>query len=59
MGGALGLPAATAIGKPVRHAAAASTGEQTQLAMLNQDTCRQMVFCPASSEVKVWRRAEA
>jgi hypothetical protein len=26
--------------------------------VLNQDTCQQMVFCPASGEVKVWRRAE-
>jgi hypothetical protein len=26
--------------------------------VLNQDTCQQMVFCPGSGEVKVWRRAE-
>jgi hypothetical protein len=26
--------------------------------VLNQDTCQQMVFCPTSGEVKVWRRAE-
>src|SRR5262245_18734135 len=26
--------------------------------VLNQDTCQQMVFCPAIGEVKVWRRAE-
>lgn len=26
--------------------------------VLNQDTCQQMVFCPASGDVKVWRRAE-
>jgi hypothetical protein len=26
--------------------------------VLNQDTCQQMVFCPASGEVRVWRRAE-
>jgi hypothetical protein len=26
--------------------------------VLNQDTCQQMVFCPDSGEVKVWRRAE-
>lgn len=26
--------------------------------VLNQDTCHQMVFCPATGEVKVWRRAE-
>jgi hypothetical protein len=25
--------------------------------VLNQDTCQQMVFCPGSGEVKVWRRA--
>ncbi len=24
----------------------------------NQDTCQQMVFCPGSGEVKVWRKAE-
>jgi hypothetical protein len=27
-------------------------------AVLNQDTCQQMVFCPGRGEVKVWRRAE-
>jgi hypothetical protein len=27
--------------------------------VLNRDTCQQMVFCPGSGEVKVWRRAEA
>jgi hypothetical protein len=26
--------------------------------VLNQDTCQQMVFCPTSGDVKVWRRAE-
>lgn len=26
--------------------------------VLNRDTCQQMVFCPASGEVRVWRRAE-
>jgi hypothetical protein len=26
--------------------------------VFNQDTCQQMVFCPASGEVKVWRKAE-
>jgi len=26
--------------------------------VLNPDTCQQMVFCPASGDVKVWRRAE-
>jgi hypothetical protein len=26
--------------------------------VLNQDTCQQMVFCPGSGEVQVWRRAE-
>jgi hypothetical protein len=26
--------------------------------ILNQDTCQQMVFCPGSGEVKVWRRTE-
>jgi hypothetical protein len=26
--------------------------------VLNQDTCQQMVFCPARGEVEVWRRAE-
>jgi hypothetical protein len=26
--------------------------------VLNKDTCQQMVFYPASGEVKVWRRAE-
>ncbi len=26
--------------------------------VLNRDTCQQMVFCPGSGEVKVWRRAE-
>src|SRR5262249_2451299 len=29
-----------------------------QEAVLNPDTCQQMVFCPGSGEVKVWRRAE-
>lgn len=27
--------------------------------VLNQDTCQQMAFCPASGEVKAWRRVEA
>jgi hypothetical protein len=26
--------------------------------VLNQDTCQQIVFCPASSQARVWRRAE-
>jgi hypothetical protein len=26
--------------------------------VFNQDTCQQMVFCPASGDVKVWRKAE-
>jgi hypothetical protein len=26
--------------------------------VLNADTCQQMVFCPGSGEVKVWRRVE-
>jgi hypothetical protein len=26
--------------------------------VLNQDTCQQMVFCPGSGEVTVWRKAE-
>jgi hypothetical protein len=26
--------------------------------VLNQDTCQQMAFCPASGEVRVWRRVE-
>jgi hypothetical protein len=26
--------------------------------VLNHDTCQQMVFCPASGEVQVWRRVE-
>ena len=28
-----------------------------QGAVLNQDTCQQMVFCPGRGEVKVWRMA--
>jgi hypothetical protein len=27
-------------------------------AVLNQDTCQQMVFCPTSGEMQVWRRVE-
>jgi hypothetical protein len=26
--------------------------------VLNQETCQQMVFCPGSGDVKVWRKAE-
>jgi hypothetical protein len=26
--------------------------------VLNRDTCQQMMFCPASGDVKVWRRIE-
>jgi hypothetical protein len=24
--------------------------------VLNEDTCQQMVFCPATGDVQVWRR---
>jgi hypothetical protein len=26
--------------------------------VLNPNTCQQMVFCPGSGEVRVWRKAE-
>jgi hypothetical protein len=43
---------------PVSCTLAAIANALNSATVLNQDTCQQMVFCPTSGEVRVWRRAE-
>jgi len=45
-------------GFPRPSSAALETAAQTlsTVPVLNKDTCQQMVFCPATGEIKVWRR---